>query len=156
MERTLTLLKPDAIQRQLIGRIVERFEAKGLKIVAMKFLRVPPEMAADLYEMHRGKEFYPALMRFIAAGPVLAMVLEGVGAVNIVRTLMGSTFGPDAAPGTIRGDFGASRRYNLVHGSDSMDAAQREIPIFFAESELIDYDLSVDSWIYARHGRKTI
>ncbi|MCE5279790.1 MAG: nucleoside-diphosphate kinase [Planctomycetaceae bacterium] len=154
MERTLTLLKPDAVQRQLVGRIIERFESKGLKIVAMKFLRVTPEMAANLYSMHQGKEFYPALMRFITSGPVVAMVLQGLDAVRIARTLMGSTFGPDAAPGTIRGDLGASRRYNLMHGSDSMDAAAREIPIFFPENELIEYDMSIESWIYARHGRK--
>lgn len=150
MERTLILLKPDAVARQLVGRITDRFEAKGLKIVAMKMLRVSAELAGRLYQAHRGEEFYRPLVEFITAGPVVAMVAEGVGAIEIARSLMGSTFGPEAAPGTIRGDFGASRRYNLVHGADSQESASREIPMFFSEDELLDYDPAALRWVYAR------
>jgi len=150
MERTLILLKPDALARQLVGRIIDRFEAKGLKIVAMKMLRVSAELAEQLYQAHRREEFYRPLVEFITAGPVIAMVAEGVRAIEIARSLMGATFGPEAAPGTIRGDFGASKRYNLVHGCDSKESAAREIPMFFSEDELLDYDPAALKWIYAQ------
>ncbi len=150
MERTLILLKPDAVARQLVGRIIDRFEAKGLKIVAMKMLRLSPQLARQLYQAHRGEDFYKPLLEFITAGPVIAMVAEGVGAIEIARSLMGSTFGPDAAPGTIRGDFGASKRYNLVHGCDSQEAAAREIPMFFSEDEVVDYDPATLKWVYGK------
>jgi nucleoside-diphosphate kinase len=150
MERTLIVLKPDAVQRQLVGQIVSRFERKGLKIVAMKFLSVSGELARRMYGVHEGKGFYEALVEFITASPVVAMVLEGQGAVGVCRALMGPTFGPDAPGGTIRGDFGMSMRYNLIHGSDSPESAAREIPLFFAEGEVVDYELIADRWIYAR------
>jgi nucleoside-diphosphate kinase len=152
MERTLIVLKPDAVQRQLVGQIVGRFERKGLKIVAMKLLSVSGELARRMYGVHAGKSFYEPLVEFITASPVVAVVLEGAGAVAVCRSLMGPTFGPDAPGGTIRGDFGMSRRYNLIHGSDSPEAAAREIPLFFAEGELVDYELLADRWIYARAG----
>jgi nucleoside-diphosphate kinase len=152
MERTLVVLKPDAVQRQLVGQIVGRFEEKGLKIVAMKLLSVSGELARRMYGVHEGKSFYEPLVEFITASPVVAMVLEGAGAVTVCRSLMGPTFGPDAPGGTIRGDFGMSRRYNLIHGSDSPEAAAREIPIFFAPGEVVDYELLADRWIYARSG----
>ncbi|MBL7133958.1 MAG: nucleoside-diphosphate kinase, partial [Phycisphaerae bacterium] len=147
---TLMLLKPDAVARQLVGRIIDRFEAKGLKIIGMKMLRVSAKLAGQLYRAHRREEFYQPLVEFITAGPVIAMVAEGVGAIEIARSLMGSTFGPEAAPGTIRGDFGASKRYNLVHGCDSQESAAREIPMFFSEDELLDYDPASLKWVYAR------
>ncbi len=152
MERTLIVLKPDAVQRQLVGRIVGRFERKGLKIVAMKLLSVSRDLARRMYSVHEGKSFYDALVEFITASPVVAVVLEGAGAIGVCRTLMGPTFGPDAPGGTIRGDFGMSRRYNLIHGSDSPEAAAREIPLFFAPGELVDYELIAERWIYARSG----
>ena len=156
MERTLLLLKPDAVQRGLIGRILERFEAKGLKIVAMKMLRVTDELAEQMYGEHEGKDFYEPLIEFITGGPVVSVVLEGLDVIAIVRKLIGPTFGPDAPGGTVRGDFGASRRYNLVHGSDSPQSAQREIGMFFKPEELVDYELGISDWIYARHLGKLI
>ena len=156
MEKTLILIKPDAVQRQLVGRIIARFEAKGLKIAALKMLHVSRDLATKLYSLHKGKDFYEPLMEFITASPVVAIVLEGVGAIAIARSLMGATFGPDAAAGTIRGDFGASKRYNLVHGSDSAESAAGEIPLLFDEDELMDYDLINSSWIYARSGSELI
>jgi len=150
MERTLIVLKPDAVQRQLVGQLVGRFERKGLKIVAMKLLSVSRDLARRMYGVHEGKDFHEALVKFITASPVVAMALEGQHAVAVCRALMGPTFGPDAPGGTIRGDFGMSRRYNLIHGSDSPEAASREIPLFFAPGELVDYELIADKWIYAR------
>ena len=133
MERTLILLKPDAVQRGLTGQILGRFEQKGLKIVAMKLMKITPELAARHYEAHKERKFYPGLVKFMTSSPVVALALEGIDAVKICRTLMGATFGADAAPGTIRGDFGVSRSYNLVHGSDSPEAAARELALFFPE-----------------------
>lgn len=155
-EQTLVVLKPDAVQRQLAGRIIARFESKGLKIVAVKMLRVGKGLARRMYAVHRGKDFYPPLVEFITSSPVIAMVLEGPGAIDICRSMMGTTFGPQAAPGTIRGDFGCSRRYNLVHGSDSPKAARYEIPLFFKPGEIVSYDLADDAWIYARLNGKQI
>mgnify|MGYP001463899673 CR=1 FL=1 len=155
-ERTLIVVKPDAVHRQLVGRIVDRFESKGLKLVALKMLAVPPELARRMYAEHEGKDFHAPLLEFITAGPVVAMVLEGVGAVAVARKLIGPTFGPDAPGGTIRGDFGLSRRYNLIHGSDSPASAQREIALFFRPDEVIEYDLHGERWIYAAWQGKRI
>jgi nucleoside-diphosphate kinase len=155
-ERTLVMLKPDAVQRRLAGAIIERFERRGLKIVAMKMLRMDGQLAGRLYAVHRGKGFYDALVEFITSSPVIAMVIEGQGAIAMCRSMMGATFGPDAAPGTIRGDFGCSRRYNLVHGSDSAESARTEIPVLFADSEIMTYSLAAEDWVYAsidRQGR---
>ena len=156
MERTLIVLKPDAVQRRLLGALIARFERKGLKIVAMKMLRVSDDLARRMYAPHEGKDFYEPLLAFITASPVVAMVLEGKGAIGVCRAMLGSTFGPDAAPGTIRGDYGMSMRYNLVHGSDSPEAARREIALFFRDEEIVDYDLAEARWLYARRGEEWI
>ena len=147
MERTLVLCKPDAVQRGLIGRIIARLEAKGLKVVAMKMLRVAPALARQHYQAHVEKPFYAQLEAFITSSPVVAMVLEADGAVEIVRRLMGPTNSLQAPPGTLRGDHGISLTMNLVHGSDSVESAQREISLFFAEDELHDYTLSTEAWV---------
>jgi nucleoside-diphosphate kinase len=147
MERTLILLKPDAVQRGLTGQILGRFEGKGLKIVAMKLMKISPELAAKHYEAHRERKFYPGLVKFMTSSPVVALALEGIDAIKICRNLMGATFGADAAPGTIRGDFGVSRSYNLVHGSDSPEAAARELGLFFPEG-IVSYDYAAYGWIY--------
>lgn len=152
MERTLIVLKPDAVQRQLVGRVLARFEQKGLKIVALKMLRVSADLARRMYSVHEGKDFYQPLMEFITASPVVAAVLEGKDAIAVCRQMMGPTFGPDAPPGTLRGDFGMSRRYNLVHGSDGEASAAREIALFFGDDEVMQYDLLGERWIYARLG----
>jgi nucleoside-diphosphate kinase len=148
VERSLIILKPDAIQRRLIGRITQRFEEKGLIVVGMKFLRISRELAERHYAPHKGKPFYPGLIDYITSGPVVVMVLQGDRCIDIARTLMGKTFGFEAAPGTIRGDFGASRTYNLVHGSDSGETAATEIALFFSEDELIDYTPAGNDWVF--------
>lgn len=147
MERTLILLKPDAVQRGLVGQILSRFESKGLKIAAMKLMQISPELAAKHYEAHKERKFYPGLVKFMTSSPVVALAIEGIDAIKICRTLMGATFGADAAPGTIRGDFGVSRSYNLVHGSDSPEAAARELGLFFPEG-LVHYNYAAFDWIY--------
>ncbi|MFH1109350.1 MAG: nucleoside-diphosphate kinase [Planctomycetota bacterium] len=148
MERTLIILKPDAIQRRLIGRIIQRFEDKGLAVVAMKLMRIARELAERHYAPHKGKPFYPGLIDYITSGPVVVMVLQGERCIDIARTLMGKTFGYEAAPGTIRGDFGASRSFNLVHGSDSPDSAKVEIALYFQEKELLDYAPPDRTWVF--------
>lgn len=139
MERTLVLIKPDAVQRRLVGWILARFEAKGLQLAALKMLQVSEELARRHYAPHEGKHFYEPLIRFITGGPTVALVLEGKGAIAVVRKMMGATFGPEADPGTIRGDFGLSNRFNLVHGSDAADTAAAEIALYFADDELLDW-----------------
>ncbi len=147
MERTLVLLKPDALQRRLVGQILARLEAKGLKIVGMKLLRVSPELAARHYAEHVGKPFYNELVLFITSAPVVALVVEGPRAVEVVRRLMGKTNALEAEPGTIRGDYGLSVGMNLVHGSDSPASAAREIALFFSPDELHDYALADGAWL---------
>ena len=149
MERTLILLKPDAVQRALVGAFIARFEAKGLRIVGLKFLRMSRELAQEHYRQHQGKDFYEPLLDFITAGPIVALALEGNQAVAVTRMMMGKTFGPEAEPGTLRGDYGLSKRYNLIHGSDSPQVAQEEIARFFRPEELMSYDRPVDAWVYA-------
>jgi nucleoside-diphosphate kinase len=148
LERTLVMLKPDAVQRGFVGRILARFEAKGLKLVAMKLARVDRALAERHYAPHKGKDFYEPLIRFVTSGPMVFAVLEGKGAVAVVRKMMGATFGPNAEPGTIRGDFGMSNRFNLVHGSDAPEAAEREIALFFRPEELIDWQPAAQPWVY--------
>lgn len=139
LERTLILVKPDGVQRRLIGTIVTRIENKGLNIVAMKMLQVTPELSRQHYAEHVAKPFYPDLEAFITSAPVVALVVEGPEAVSVMRLLMGKTNGRESAPGTIRGDFGASRQMNLIHGSDSPDSARREISIYFTDAEICGY-----------------
>ncbi|MCK5578183.1 MAG: nucleoside-diphosphate kinase [Planctomycetes bacterium] len=148
MERTLVIIKPDAVQRQLVGRIITRFENKGLTLAGLKLLKVNKNQAQKLYVAHKKKSFYRGLMKFITAGPVVIMVIKGVQAIAICRKMLGATFGPDADPGTIRGDFAASISYNLVHASDSAESSKYEIPIFFRSNEIISYDLHNIKWIY--------
>ncbi|MEK7449300.1 MAG: nucleoside-diphosphate kinase [Planctomycetota bacterium] len=148
MERTLVIIKPDGVQRQLVGQIISRFENKGLKIAGLKMLQVTKAQAQKLYEAHKKKNFYAGLLKFITAGPVVSLVIEGVQAIAICRKMLGATFGPDADPGTIRGDFAASISYNLIHASDSAESAGYEIPIFFHPEEIISYQLNDSKWIY--------
>lgn len=146
IQRTLVLCKPDAVQRGLVGRIIARFEDKGLKIAGLKLLRVDDALAAQHYAEHVEKPFYPELRGFVTSSPVVAMAIEGNNAVEVVRSLMGVTNPQIAAAGTIRGDFGLNLTKNLVHGSDSLASAERELALFFSESELHDYDLTVGVW----------
>jgi len=150
MEKTLVVLKPDAVQRGLIGEILGRLERRGLKIVALRMTQVSDDLARRMYAVHKDKDFYKPLVRFITASPVVAMVIQGVGAIEIVRNMMGPTFGPDAPGGTIRGDLGLSRRYNLIHGSDSPASAQQEIPLFFQAENILDYSLPNEQWVYSK------
>jgi len=139
MEQTLVLIKPDAVQRRLVGRILARFEQKGLQIVALKMVRISEELARRHYAPHVGKPFYEPLVRFVTSGPTVALVLEGKRAIEVVRRLMGRTFGPDAEPGTIRGDFANSNRFNLVHGSDSPESAESETELFFEPADFVEW-----------------
>ncbi|MCA8992622.1 MAG: nucleoside-diphosphate kinase [Planctomycetaceae bacterium] len=149
MQRTFILFKPDAVERRLCGRLLARLEDRGLKIVGMKMLQVTSELAAKHYEEHVTKPFYPLLEEFITSGPVVALVAEGPGAVQVVRGMLGATNGRESAPGTIRGDFGVSRQMNLVHGSDGPEAAEREIAIYFTPEELVSYSTGLDKWVCA-------
>lgn len=148
MERTYLMVKPDGVQRGLVGEILNRFEKKGLKIVAAKFMTISKETAENHYGEHKGKKFFDSLISYITSGPVFAMVLEGEGAVAVCRNMMGKTNPQESAPGTIRGDFGMVTGVNLIHGSDSVESAEREISIFFKPEELMSYDRSADKWIY--------
>lgn len=148
VERTYLMIKPDAVQRGLCGEIVSRFEKKGLKLIAMKFMRIPKEVAEKHYGEHKGKKFYDKLIAYITSGPVLAMVWEGKNAVSVCRTMMGKTDPQESAPGTIRGDYGMDLGVNIIHGSDSPESAAREIGIFFSPEELVEYDRTADRWTY--------
>lgn len=149
MERTLVLLKPDCVQRRLMGRVLARFEEKGLNIIAMKLMRVTPELARRHYVDHLQQAWYPSLEGFITGGPLVAAVVEGPEAIDVVRKMVGATNALEAAPGTIRGDFGCSRQMNLVHASDGPEAAVREIEIFFAKEEIHGYKPSIQPWLRA-------
>ena len=139
MERTLILFKPDAVQRRLVGRILTRFEDKGLNVVAMKMLRVTPELAKQHYAEHVSKGWYPTLEAFITSGPIFAAAIEGLEAIRVIRDMLGATNGLKAAAGTIRGDFSSSRQMNLVHASDGPEAAARELALYFKREEFCDY-----------------
>lgn len=154
IERTLVILKPDAIQRGLAGRIVARFEEKGLKIAGAKLQLLPRALVERHYEPHKGKPFYPGLVDYMSKGPVLVLCLEGPFCIEATRNLMGATFGYKAAAGTIRGDFTASKGMNLVHGSDSPDSARREIELFFRPEELTTYELTNSPWLCSDEDRK--
>lgn len=138
MESILVLLKPDAVRRGLCGTILTRFEQRGLQIAAMKLLQVSPAMAEEHYQEHRGREFFSELVAYITSGPLVALVIQGANAVKIVRTMMGYTNPVQAGPGTIRGDFALTVENNIVHGSDCVESASREIKLFFAENEIFD------------------
>lgn len=147
IERTLFLVKPDAVQRGLAGEIISRLESRGLKIVGLKLMQVTPAIAEKHYGEHKGKPFYKGLVDFITSSPIVAAVFEGVNAIDIVRTTNGATNPASAAPGTIRADFGIDMGRNLVHASDSATSAAREIKIFFKPSELVDWKRDTDRWI---------
>jgi len=148
MERTYLMIKPDGVQRSLCGEIISRFEKKGLKLVAMKFMRISKETAESHYGEHRGKKFFDSLISYITSAPVLAMVWEGENAVALCRGMMGKTNPQESPLGTIRGDFGMVTGMNLIHGSDSPESAQREISIFFKPEELMSYERTCDQWVY--------
>ncbi|HIJ67755.1 MAG TPA: nucleoside-diphosphate kinase [Planctomycetes bacterium] len=147
-ERTLIIIKPDAVQRHLAGEIISRLERKGAKIIAAKFIHVNKQLARRLYDVHKDKSFFAELVEFITSGPVMAMVWEADEIIATARKMIGRTFGYEARPGTIRGDFGCSARYNLVHASDSAASAEFEIALFFTPSELTTYDLPDQKWLW--------
>ena len=149
MNRTLILLKPDCVQRRLMGQIIARFEDKGLNIIGLKMLQVTPELAKQHYAEHVEKPFYPSLETFITGAPVVAMVIEGLGAIRVIREMLGATNGLNAAAGTIRGDFSSSRQMNLVHASDGPDAATREIDLYFKPEEICTYQPTLTPWMRA-------
>jgi len=148
VERTFVMVKPDGVERGLVGEIIRRIENKGFKLVGIKMLKLSQEMAEHQYAEHRGKPFFQELVDFITASPVVAMVWEGNGVIEAVRKLMGKTNPLDAEPGTIRGDFGIYISKNIIHGSDSPQAAAREIEIFFHPDELVEYHRCLDKWIF--------
>ncbi|GAB4108859.1 MAG: nucleoside-diphosphate kinase [Phycisphaeraceae bacterium] len=150
MQTTLIILKPDAIQRGLAGQILQRFERKGLRIVGAKLMMVPKELAEQHYAEHKGKPFYEGLIKFITSSPVMVLAIRGLEAVTVCRTLIGATNGRKADPGTIRGDFGMSGGFNLVHGSDSEASAERELALWFKPEELADPDTArtIEQWVY--------
>jgi nucleoside-diphosphate kinase len=148
LERTLVLIKPDAVQRGLIGEITRRLEQRGLKLVAARFLAVSPELAARHYAVHQGKPFYAGLIRYITSAPIMAMVWEGPRAVAAVRQTMGATRPTEAAPGTIRHDFGLEIGRNLTHASDSVENAEQEIALWFSTAEVYPWSRSDDPWIF--------
>ena len=146
-EKTLILIKPDGVQRGLIGEVISRFEKKGLKIVAMKLVSVSKELAEKHYEIHKDKPFFKPTVKFITSSPVVAMILEGNNAIDIVRSMMGKTNPQDAAIGTIRGDYGQFIGRNIVHGSDSPDTAEFEINLWFKSEEITNYTRIDDEWL---------
>ncbi|MFW0861590.1 MAG: nucleoside-diphosphate kinase [Dethiobacter sp.] len=150
MERTFLMIKPDGVQRNLVGEIIGRFEKKGFQLVGLKLIQISPELAAKHYGEHVGKPFYGELLEFITSGPVVAMVWQGLNAVAVVRTMMGKTNPADAAPGTIRGDLAVFMGNNVVHGSDSPESAEREIKLFFSSAELVSYNKVCDCWLYGK------
>lgn len=152
METSLIILKPDAVQRGLIGRIIGRFEEKGLQIIGLKMMQIPRALAETHYEAHKGKPFYEGLVRFMTGAPVVVAAVRGNGAIAVCRKMMGATFGSKAEPGTIRGDFGVSNSFNLIHGSDSPEAAAREVGLFFARGETLEYERAMDRWVYDLSG----
>ncbi len=150
MERTFVMLKPDAVQRGIVGEIISRFERKGFKIVAMKMLKVSRELAERHYAEHKGKPFFEGLLSYITSSPVIAMVIEGKNAVKVVRSIVGATNPAEAQPGTIRGDYGLDVGRNVIHASDSLESAKREIALFFSPEEIYEYSKYDENWIYEK------
>jgi nucleoside-diphosphate kinase len=148
MERTLVIVKPDGVQRGLVGSILGRFERRGLRLVALKMVQVDRDLAEQHYDIHRGKPFYEALVDYIASGPVVCAVIEGVEAIKVVRSMVGATRPYEAAPGTIRGDYALTGLRNLIHASDAPDTARAEINLWFSPEEVLSYSRDVDRWIY--------
>lgn len=148
MQTTLLIIKPDGVQRGLIGKIVSRFEDKGFMIVGMKMMTISKELAHTHYDAHKARPFFNGLVRFMTSSPVVVLAVRGLNAIDVCRKMMGATFGFKAEPGTIRGDYGVSTSYNLIHGSDSPEAAQRELGLFFKAGEVQDLNLGNLGWIY--------
>ena len=148
MERTFIAVKPDGVQRGLVGEIIRRFETKGFTLVGLKLLQVSPELAAQHYDVHKERPFFPGLVEFITSGPVVAMVWEGDGVIASARKLIGATNPLSSEPGTIRGDYGVSIGRNLIHGSDAPETAQREIGLWFKDGELVNWQPTVTPWLY--------
>ncbi|MBN2586012.1 MAG: nucleoside-diphosphate kinase [Candidatus Fermentibacteraceae bacterium] len=147
MDRTLVILKPNAVQRELVGELISKFERRGMKITAMKMSRIDRNTAEEHYREHVGKEFYEDLISFITSGPSVLMILESMDAVNIVRATVGATHPADAAPGSIRGDYATSPGHNMIHASDTIESATREIELFFRPEEIQEYRLAVRPWL---------
>ncbi|GIN92030.1 nucleoside diphosphate kinase [Siminovitchia terrae] len=148
MEKTFLMVKPDGVQRELIGEIVSRFEKKGFQLIGAKLMNISNELASEHYGEHKERPFFGELVEFITSGPVFAMVWQGENVIATARQMMGSTNPADATPGTIRGDFGVTVGKNIIHGSDSPESAKREIGLFFNDSELIEYSKLSNNWIY--------
>jgi len=148
LEQTFVMIKPDAVQRNLVGEIINRLEKRGLKLCALKMLHISQELAEEHYAEHKEKPFFGELVNFIISGPVVAMIWEGQGAVDVVRKMMGNTNPQEAPAGTIRGDYALFLGNNVVHGSDSLESASREISLFFNQNEVISYIKNSDSWVY--------
>ena len=148
LERTLVIVKPDGVQRGLVGPILARLEARGLKLVGLKLVQVSNDLAARHYAEHAGKPFYPGLLRYITSAPVIVACVEGTSAVQMVRNSVGATNPLNAAPGTIRGDLALDIGRNLIHASDAPETAQRELALWFSEPELVSYQRDVDRWIF--------
>jgi nucleoside-diphosphate kinase len=149
LQRTLLLVKPDGVQRQLVGRVLARFEDRGLKIVGLKLVKVDRSLAEQHYAVHRDKPFFAGLVEFITSGPLVAAALEGPNAIAIVRAMNGATRPHEAAPGSIRGDLAVETAQNLVHGSDSEETAAAELALWFGDGELLDYEREIDRWVLA-------
>jgi nucleoside-diphosphate kinase len=147
VERTLIIVKPDGVQRGLIGQVLGRFEARGFKLAGLKLIRISRDLAERHYAEHKGKSFYEGLVAFITSAPVVVGVLEGPGVVAVARAMMGATNPANAAPGTIRGDYAVTVSYNVIHGSDGLESAAREISLFFDDEELVDYSRVTDAWV---------
>jgi len=150
-ERTLIIIKPDAVQRHFAGEIISRFEKKGFKLVAAKFMQIPEDLARRHYAVHKGKAFFEGVVKYLSSAPAIVMVWQAEGIIAMARKMMGATFGYEAEPGTIRGDFSCSRGYNLIHGSDSPESAEEEIGLYFKPEEIVDYELADESWLYGRN-----
>ena len=148
MEQTLIIVKPEGVQRGIIGNVLTRFEQRGLKFAALKLIHITPELAEEHYGVHKGKGFYPGLVKHITSGPVVVGVVEGPKAISVVRTTMGATNAAEAIPGTIRGDYSIEIGFNIIHGSDSPENAAKEINLFFKPEELVNYSVVTEPWVH--------
>ena len=151
VEKTLIIIKPDGIQRRLAGEIISRFERKGFKLAAAKFMQIPESLARKHYGVHEGKPFFEGVVKYLSSSPVMVMVWQAEGAIAMARKMMGATFGYEAQAGTIRGDFGCSKGYNLIHGSDSYESAEFEIGLYFKPEEMVAYNFADESWLYGKN-----
>lgn len=148
MERTLIIVKPEGVQRGLVGNVITRLEQRGLKLVGLKLIHITPELAEKHYGVHKGKPFFAGLVKHITSSPVVVGVVEGPKAITVVRTTMGATNAAEAIPGTIRGDYALQIGFNIIHGSDAPETAQQEINLFFRPEELVEYTLATQQWVY--------